>query len=250
MGSRPSSLGTPSSAGLSAPSSPPASPAAPPPDVALGTPARRRTGGHWAVRRNQAYAVGLPEGPAVQWRPSGRAATPSTFTPGSNSHGLSSLASSPEFADSGNVSEAACSDGFDTTSNGGGWGCHSHPEARLSHARQHANDSLEALRMELMGFGGAVAVRYASWPMGATVEVLSPVGQGGPESVPGQLVRYDPANTSFEVRLRHGELCTVPAQRVRRLSGASPSRSPHAGFGPGRPLIPSLGRPQSPELLS
>jgi len=104
--------------------------------------------------------------------------------------------------------------------------------------------------MELMGFGGAVAVRYASWPMGAAVEVLSPVGQGGPEAVSGQLVSYDPASTSFEVRLRDGELCIVPAKRVRRVSGATPLRSPHAGFGPGRPLIPAPGRPQSPELLS
>mmetsp|Transcript_8809 Transcript_8809/g.16804 ORF Transcript_8809/g.16804 Transcript_8809/m.16804 type:complete len:249 (+) Transcript_8809:243-989(+) len=248
MGSRPSSLGTTGSTTFAAPSSPPASPPALPPDVDRGTPTRR-TGGHWAVRRNQAYAAGLPDGPVAQWRLSSRAATPSTFTPASGSRGLSSLASSPEIADSGDGSEAACSDGFDAAISGGCRGG-STPELRLSQARQHANDSLEALRMELMGFGGAVAVRYASWPIGAAVEVLSPVGQGGSEAVAGQLVRYDPGSTSFEVRLRDGKLCMVPAQQVRRVSGAIPLRSPHAGFGLGRPLIPAPGRARTPELLS
>mmetsp|Transcript_36148 Transcript_36148/g.114947 ORF Transcript_36148/g.114947 Transcript_36148/m.114947 type:complete len:248 (+) Transcript_36148:139-882(+) len=247
MGSRPSNLGRASPAGAAATA----------PAAAAGTTAAaaaaavdveaRRTGGQWAVRRSQAYAAaGLPdqvEAPPLVRRAPGLAGTPSTRTPASGSRGLSSFAS-PEVADSGNGSQAASSDGFDSASGQQGV----NTDHRLSQARQRANESFEALRMELKGFGGAVAVRYASWPVGAAVEVMCPVGaadgasdpdfgptQGG--SVTAKLVRYDAASNAFEVRLRDGSTRLVPAQRVRRVSNTA--RQP-----------PRHPRPPTPELLS
>mmetsp|Transcript_88575 Transcript_88575/g.258911 ORF Transcript_88575/g.258911 Transcript_88575/m.258911 type:complete len:242 (-) Transcript_88575:48-773(-) len=241
MGSRPSNLGAAADTADAAQTGAPANA----PSTRADVEARaRRTGGQWAIRRAQSYAAGLPEQPTTPPFPGrrGSAVTPSTFTPASGSRALSSLAS-PD-VDSGNNSEAACSDGFDA-------GRPVSTEGRLLQARQHADDSLEALRMELKGFGGAVAVRYASWPAGAAVEVMCAVGStassagvgdsqfeisnGG--SVPARLVRYLAGENSFEVRLRDGSTRVVPAQRVRRVSNVV--RQP-----------PRPARPLTPELLS
>uniref|UniRef100_A0A7S4Q3M1 Uncharacterized protein n=1 Tax=Alexandrium monilatum TaxID=311494 RepID=A0A7S4Q3M1_9DINO len=242
MGSRPSNLGAASEASAASAVAQPAANRSPSAAIPSTRPAEeaRRTGGQWAMRRAHAYASGRPDELAstpLPRRRSGGAVTPSTFTPGSDSRPLSSLAT-PD-ADSAANSEAACSDGFDarqpvTT------------ERRLVEARQRADDSLEALRLELKGFGGALAVRYASWPAGAAVEVMCAVGsaasssqfeitQGG--SVPARLVRYLAAENSFEVRLRDGSTRVVPAQRVRRVNSAA--RQP-----------PRPPRPPTPELLS
>jgi len=242
MGSRPSNLGAASDArdaSLAAAVSQAArhSPSAASPSMRPNEEVRR-TGGQWAVRRSQAYAAGLPE--QLESTPPNRrtsAITPSTYTPASGSRPLSSVAT-PE-VDSGANSEAACSDGFDA-------GRPATTEHLLVQARQRADDSLEALRMELKGFGGALALRYASWPAGAAVEVMCAIGstssnagldisQGG--SLPARLVRYVPAENSFEVRLRDGSTRVVPAQRVRRISNA-----------PRQPPRPP--RPPSPELLT
>mmetsp|Transcript_60899 Transcript_60899/g.189150 ORF Transcript_60899/g.189150 Transcript_60899/m.189150 type:complete len:86 (+) Transcript_60899:1859-2116(+) len=84
-----------------------------------------------------------------------------------------------------------------------------------------------------------MAARYASWPVGAAVEVMCPVGVSngaGGGSVSAQLVRYDAASNAFEVQLRDGSTRVVPAQRVRRASNIT--RQP--------PMPP---RPSTPELL-
>eukprot|EP00929_Paragymnodinium_shiwhaense_P000362 TRINITY_DN100608_c0_g1_i1.p1 TRINITY_DN100608_c0_g1~~TRINITY_DN100608_c0_g1_i1.p1 ORF type:complete len:381 (+),score=55.63 TRINITY_DN100608_c0_g1_i1:120-1262(+) len=98
--------------------------------------------------------------------------------------------------------------------------------ARLSEARQRANNSLEALQMNLKGFGGAVAVRYMSWPVGCFVQISGDAGEGGgfgaddvrPLRTFGRFERYDAATNSCEVRLEDGSTRSVPAQRVVRVS--------------------------------
>mmetsp|Transcript_18163 Transcript_18163/g.32230 ORF Transcript_18163/g.32230 Transcript_18163/m.32230 type:complete len:122 (+) Transcript_18163:133-498(+) len=120
---------------------------------------------------------------------------------------------------------------------------------------------MEALRMELRGFGGAVAVRYASWPIGASVEVSLLTDPGDPQTAGSQgksvltarLVHYDAASNNFEVRLRDGSTRIVPAQRVRRVSQTpgGATRGPTSSPGVGNAGAPSnrRSRARSPELL-
>ncbi|CAK0856531.1 unnamed protein product [Prorocentrum cordatum] len=139
-------------------------------------------------------------------------------------------------------------------------------DERLLQARQRAKDSMEALQLELRGFGGAVSVRYASWPPDCRVEVslgdaelgerhlagrgsdaswggAGPAGpSGGASHLRGRFVRHDAAQDTIEVRLRDGSTRVVPAKRVRRAARGSPGAgaSPAAAStGPGRPLSPT-----------
>merc|ERR1711976_573334 len=90
----------------------------------------------------------------------------------------------------------------------------SRADVRLDQARQRAKDSMEALRMELHGFGSAVSVRYASWPPGAAVRVSLPRSEddGDDESrcLYARLVRHNPGQKTFEVKLRDGSARVVP----------------------------------------
>jgi hypothetical protein len=86
--------------------------------------------------------------------------------------------------------------------------------------------SLESLQMELKGFGGAVAVRYASWPQGCSVRIATDAlarDEGGsnimdtaPSSLQGKFVSYDATARTIEVCLKDGSSRVVPAKFVTR----------------------------------
>lgn len=142
------------------------------------------------------------------------ARTPSTTTPQSTTHGFNSQASPDACSE---ASSSSCQWFHEPPPT---------PEQCLSMARQHANNSLEALRLELQGFGGATAVRYAMWPPGAPVEVLLPpssesLSMSGEapataEILLASVVKYHAFQNSFEVRLHDGSTRVVPATRVQR----------------------------------
>lgn len=98
--------------------------------------------------------------------------------------------------------------------------------ARLCEARQRANNSLEALQMNLKGFGGAVAVRYMSWPEGCFVQLTCDSDDSSPSqpdsATPSRLFarfeRYDSATNCCHVRLEDGSSRAMPAHRVVRVS--------------------------------
>jgi len=94
-------------------------------------------------------------------------------------------------------------------------------EVRLDQARQRQAESAASLRTELQGSAarGLVAKRYASWPSGTTLEVLTPTGEERREAnLQGSLVRYLAEEHAFEIALSDGTLRIVPAQRVRRAT--------------------------------
>merc|ERR1712146_851485 len=110
---------------------------------------------------------------------------------------------------------------------------------------------------ELHGFGGAIAVRYASWPQGSPVRVNLPQSEDDDSGVEtshlyARLVRHDPGQHTFEVRLRDGSVRVVPEKCVQRVS--APRASPSAGA-PARPpegFVSSPSRPgarDAPALL-
>merc|ERR1712125_264479 len=90
------------------------------------------------------------------------ASTPSTSSPAHLSRPESFGSSCTSFASFG--SRPA------TSSSVGGPPEH---DTALAEARQRAQMSLEMLQMELKGFGDAVAVRYASWPPGCSVKIVT-----------------------------------------------------------------------------
>lgn len=120
-------------------------------------------------------------------------------------------------------------------------------ELKLSQARQKSNEVMEALRMELRGFGAAVALRYASWPEGAVVEVALPPEPGlgnGRSTVFARWVCFDASSNSCEVRLRDGSTRTVPVCRVRRATGTGATSNVA-----GTVDVLRHTRPRSPEML-
>mmetsp|Transcript_68780 Transcript_68780/g.107640 ORF Transcript_68780/g.107640 Transcript_68780/m.107640 type:complete len:231 (-) Transcript_68780:64-756(-) len=166
-----------------------------------------------------------------------RAETPSTATPGSASASLSSFGT----PDAENIDDE------------GEFYPGSSAEQKLDIARKRAKESMEALRMNLQGFGGAVAVRYASWPPGAAVRIITAHtydGGDGDSSVYGRLVSHDSAQGTFEVKLRDGSVRIVPeksVQRVTQLRTVSQSRVQNReGTSPS--MFPASQR--SPPLLS
>lgn len=190
--------------------------------------------------------------------------TPSTATPPSVGHGglmssFGSLATSPDACDnmseaswpsvgytggdpSARAAAAAATSAVAAAAASRAVASSSSADQRLSQARQRCKDSLEALCMELKGFGGAVAVRYASWPPGARVQVALPPeedepAQSEPRCLDARLVRYIAADCTFEVRLRDGTTRVVPEKRVNRVinprrNGPSPSHGPPRTFTP------------------
>eukprot|EP00928_Gymnodinium_smaydae_P040900 TRINITY_DN27700_c0_g1_i1.p1 TRINITY_DN27700_c0_g1~~TRINITY_DN27700_c0_g1_i1.p1 ORF type:complete len:430 (-),score=20.06 TRINITY_DN27700_c0_g1_i1:358-1566(-) len=106
----------------------------------------------------------------------------------------------------------------------------------LDAARQRSNMSYESLRMQLSGFGNAVALRYASWPAGCHLRVscgdTSDYPDGDkPADILATLVRYDPDTNCCEVKLHDGTNRMVPAPRVARdfrAGGRRGSKIPRA----------------------
>mmetsp|Transcript_117643 Transcript_117643/g.340089 ORF Transcript_117643/g.340089 Transcript_117643/m.340089 type:complete len:289 (-) Transcript_117643:223-1089(-) len=206
------------------------------------TPQRPQTPQRWAWTasppssarsRSSAYVVQGGQSTPLDRSLPRRAPTPSTITPGSGSR-RTSVSNSP--ADT--FSEASSSSAFT-----GGGAEDPAPERRLTEARQRAAESLEALQLELKGFGGAVAVRYASWPTGTMLEVMPPMGSAsrtGP--LQARLVRYDAASNSFEVELKDGSTRMVPAKLVRRAPGGGarrPATSHSLGGRSGSATVPA-----------
>merc|ERR1712232_196898 len=93
---------------------------------------------------------------------------------------LTSLASTPSTASPAHLSQPESRDFSSSSTSFGSLGSRpasvvgqSDSDVALADARQRAKMSLEMLQMELKGFGDAVAVRYASWPLGCTVKVAT-----------------------------------------------------------------------------
>merc|ERR1712051_604374 len=94
-------------------------------------------------------------------------------------------------------------------------------------ARQRVANSMEALRLELGAGGGAAGPRYASWPVGAAVEVSPTVSQQlsnvpgaspdqGVGAIPAKLVRFDAEQNTFEVEYYDGSRQVLPVHKVQR----------------------------------
>lgn len=171
--------------------------------------------------------------------------TPSTATPPSASNGITALAS-PEAPSPDCISDA----GSEASVHLGPVGKSTEAivaNQRLYQARVKSNQTMEALIMELRGLGAAANVRYASWPVGAAVEVAFPGDdpRASPERIPAKLVRYDSGQNSFEVRLRDGTTRIVPASRVRRSDIPVPS-TPQWASGE---LMQHRSRPNPPSML-
>eukprot|EP00931_Biecheleriopsis_adriatica_P056384 TRINITY_DN33411_c0_g2_i1.p1 TRINITY_DN33411_c0_g2~~TRINITY_DN33411_c0_g2_i1.p1 ORF type:complete len:264 (-),score=23.94 TRINITY_DN33411_c0_g2_i1:54-845(-) len=202
--------------------------------VALNSPSR---GGRERRHRSNAQVRGQALMPGNS-PSSSSTATPPTLSGNSSSCG-GTWRESPDAPDS-------CSEVASECSESGGNYVEREAQRQLSEARHKSNESMEALRLNLQGFGGAVAVRYASWPVGCPVEVSIPPDDtnagSGWSTMMARLVCYDANSNSIQVRLRDGSCREVPAFRVRR-PGPRPKGHGHAD------ITGARSRTRSPELL-
>jgi hypothetical protein len=98
-------------------------------------------------------------------------------------------------------------------------------KAQLKDARHRAKASFEALQSELRGSG---PVRYSTWPMGCAVRVSfdGPIAVGGvndssDSGLLAVLVRHNPSEKTFEVKLHDGSTRVVPERCVTRMRRGS-----------------------------
>lgn len=203
--------------------------------------------------RGQQPRFGAEKHCAVSALTPSRAHTPSTATPQSGSRASTA-------SDGGQTPAGLCrfaAAGADTAADdkscaGLGRGPPNQQHQRLVDARRRANDSLQALQLELRASTTAAA-RYANWPEGAAVKVSLAAANEGKhysthehlapgadfanegssvrpssrdECLAARLVRYDAKQGCFEVRLNDGSTRVVAAQRVKRAWTSPPPSSP------------------------
>lgn len=233
---------------------------APEPEEHAGRPGVRLAWGATDTGRGPARRGGARQQPNAQRRRSAagmvRQLTPdtgSTATPASASASLApcSFAPSPEMAESF-YSEASSRQ--DVTPRRVPSRGPAAAEMRLQQARLKSNECMEALRLELRGFGAAVTLRYASWPPGCQLEVWRDAMSSGERPLAARLVRYDAGSNVFEVRLADNSVRVVPAIQVRRVpnpaSFSSFSGASSSAVRQGANLRATASRPMSPPLLS
>lgn len=198
----------------------PSSPSSTPSSAIAATPPQLPQRWAWSSSSNRsnnyiqdAFADGSLDMNPISGRqiPRRAVATPSTATPTSDSRSSasdsrSSFASS--FASSAAESRSSSSLCYSKS-----------PElndSRLLEARRRVSNSMEALQMELRGFGGVASMRFVSWPAGTKLEVLPAQGSSQRPFI-GKMVRFDAQTNMFEIALREGGTIWHPPQRVRRV---------------------------------
>jgi hypothetical protein len=100
-------------------------------------------------------------------------------------------------------------------------------KAQLKDARHRAKASFEALQSQL---NGSAPVRYSTWPMGCAVRVSfdGPVAVGGvsdSSDLLAVIVRHNPVEKTFEVKLHDGSTRVVPERCVTRVRRGSTHHS-------------------------
>eukprot|EP00747_Dinoflagellata_sp_TGD_P206727 gnl/TRDRNA2_/TRDRNA2_80400_c0_seq1.p1 gnl/TRDRNA2_/TRDRNA2_80400_c0~~gnl/TRDRNA2_/TRDRNA2_80400_c0_seq1.p1 ORF type:complete len:320 (+),score=39.13 gnl/TRDRNA2_/TRDRNA2_80400_c0_seq1:62-1021(+) len=249
MGAKPSAGG--SHHGGSVPLSPSRSSAAVATSVALSPSAARwawRPTGHQVTDETPPPPAFMP--PPPQRTPLG---TPSTATPPTTAGGLVSGGRSGSSADVWETtSEAPPTTAGSSGSSGledgtGAAAAPRHPERRLAHARQRAEDSFEALRMELQC--GSGQSRFASWPVGCSVRVSFPPDastgggrvEGASEGVTliAKYLSHDTVQSTLDVELQDGSTRTVPANFVRRCRSDTGRRVSQRASGGASGAVPN-----------
>mmetsp|Transcript_121683 Transcript_121683/g.192687 ORF Transcript_121683/g.192687 Transcript_121683/m.192687 type:complete len:380 (-) Transcript_121683:32-1171(-) len=178
------------------------------------------------LNAQQCYARHLDDVHRGKWADRWAIPTPSTASPSRAPSRCSQSSSSLSRSSYDSIlSGSRPGSSSDCLSNSSSRGKDPMVKAQLKDARHRAKASFEALQSELRGSG---PVRYSTWPMGCAVRVSfdGPIAVGGvndssDSGLLAVLVRHNPSEKTFEVKLHDGSTRVVPERCVTRMRRGS-----------------------------